>query len=117
MAPRGGTGFMAPRGGTEFWRLEHALNQQERPRPRPTGIVNDSTWTGRDPRQKIGERVIEGGFLNRAQARSVCYFVLIRAGYRGVHELANMTEKLAFFSGLRSRAQEFAPRSSGKPRP
>ena len=83
----------------------------ERPWPRPTGIFDDSSWTGtKDPRQNRREGNREGA----AQARSVCDFVLIRAGYRGVHELANTNEKLAFFSGLRARAQAFAPRSSGK---
>jgi hypothetical protein len=40
------------------WRLEvteiedyDTLNQMERPWPRPTGIINDSTWTDRDPQQ------------------------------------------------------------------
>jgi hypothetical protein len=47
----------------------------ERPRPGPTGIVDDSTWTGIDPRQ---EGRIEGGFgEQRKRALFVTLFWLL----------------------------------------
>jgi hypothetical protein len=71
------------------------------PLPGPTGMVDDSTWTGKDRRPKRGERNNRGGFWRAAHACSVSYFVLIRLGYRGEHVLANEDEKLAFFSESR----------------
>jgi hypothetical protein len=87
------------------------MKEMERPLPGPTGMVGDSTWTGKDRRPKREERNNRGGFWRAAQACSVCYFVLIRLGHRGVHVLANEDEKLAFFSESRPRAGAFLPRS------
>jgi hypothetical protein len=66
---------MAPRGGTENEGERHASKAMERPRPGPTGIVNDSTWTGKDPRQtrRKGNR---GGDLGEQRKRALCFVTL-----------------------------------------
>ncbi len=39
-----------------------AIEEMERPLPGPTGMVDDSTWTGKDRRPKRRERNNRGGF-------------------------------------------------------
>jgi hypothetical protein len=108
------------RGATRRWRHEAErrmkVKDTQTRRWRGRGRVQQGLSTTQPgpakTRGRQGERVIEGGFWRAAQARALfCYFVLITLGHRGVHVLANMTEKLAFFSGLRLRAQAFAPKS------